>query len=203
MPKAVEPHKNMRRNLIVAGACAAFFGSMIGVTYASAELYDLFCKVTGYGGTTQVATSAPAKVLDREITIRFDANVSPGLGWEFGPKQREVTVKIGQPTTISYEAHNILASMQRGKASFNVTPELAGTYFNKLECFCFTDITLKPGEKLDMPVVFFVDPAIVNEKDIEDIKTITLSYTMFPSSDETPLVQVKPAAGNVAQETKL
>ena len=198
-----EPKNGMRSNIIVAGACAAFFGSMIGVTYASAELYDLFCRVTGYGGTTQVATAAPVKVLDREITIRFDANVSPGLGWKFAPKQREVTVKIGQPTTISYEAMNILASAQRGKASFNVTPELAGTYFNKLECFCFTDITLKPGEKLDMPVIFFVDPEIVNEKDIADIKTITLSYTMFPSSDETPLAQVRPAAGNTAADTKL
>lgn len=203
MAAPVDNKGNTRSNLIVAGACAAFFGSMIGVTYASAELYDLFCKVTGYGGTTQVATASPAKMLDREITIRFDANVSPGLGWEFKPVQREVTVKIGQSATISYEAMNILATAQRGKASFNVTPELAGTYFNKLQCFCFTDITLKPGEKLDMPVVFFVDPEIVNEKDIADIKTITLSYTMFPSADETPLAEAKPLAVNKAADAKL
>lgn len=203
MAAPVDNKGNPRRNLIVAGACAAFFGSMIGVTYASAELYDLFCKVTGYGGTTQVASTAPSKVLDREITIRFDANVSPGLGWDFKPVQREVKVKLGAPTTISYEAMNILATAQRGKASFNVTPELAGTYFNKLQCFCFTDITLKPGEKLDMPVVFFVDPEIVNEKDIADIKTITLSYTMFPSAEETPLAEAKPLAGNKAEDAKL
>ncbi len=178
---------NMRRDLIVAAACIAFFGSMIGVTYASVPLYKLFCQVTGYGGTTRQADQASAKVLDRMITVRFDANVSSALPWEFQPAKREVTMRIGETVNASFIAKNIFGTSTRGKATFNVVPELAGSYFNKLECFCFTDTTLKPGEKLEMPVVFFVDPEIVNEPDLKDIKTITLSYTFFASKDETPV----------------
>ena len=163
------------------------FASMIGVTYASVPLYQLFCQITGYGGTTQKAESAPSSVLDRMITVRFDANVSSGLPWEFQPKQREVTIRLGETVDVAYVAKNIFNVPTRGKASFNVTPELAGAYFNKLQCFCFTDTTLKPGETLDMPVQFFVDPEIINEVDLKDIKTITLSYTFFPSTDETPV----------------
>lgn len=174
-------------NLIVAGACLAFFGSMIGATYASVPLYKLFCEVTGYGGTTQRADQASLKKLDRNITIRFDANVSPDLPWAFAPKQREVTIKLGETTRVSFEAMNLFNSATRGKATFNVVPALAGSYFNKLQCFCFNDTTLKPGEKLDMPVEFFIDPEIVNEIDLKDIKTITLSYTFFSSTDEKPV----------------
>lgn len=178
---------NMRRDLIVAAACLAFFGTMIGVTYASVPLYKLFCQVTGYGGTTRQADQASAKVLDRMITVRFDANVSSALPWEFQPAKREVTMRIGETVNASFIAKNIFGTSTRGKATFNVVPELAGSYFNKLECFCFTDTTLKPGEQLEMPVVFFVDPEIVNEPDLKDIKTITLSYTFFASKDETPV----------------
>lgn len=181
------PKSGMRSDLKVAAACVAFFAGMIGVTYASVPLYKLFCQVTGYGGTTQEASAPSQKVLDRMITVRFDANVSPGLPWEFQPLKREVTMRIGETMTASYLAKNVFGVPTRGKASFNVVPELAGSYFNKLQCFCFTDTTLKPGESLDMPVVFFVDPEIVNEPDLKDIKTITLSYTFFPSSDETPV----------------
>lgn len=188
-----------RGNVMVAAACVAFFSGMIGVTYASVPLYKLFCQVTGYGGTTRQADTASAKVLDRTITIRFDANVSPGLPWEFQPKQREVTIRIGENTNIAYVAKNLFATNTRGKASFNVVPELAGSYFNKLECFCFTDTTLKPGQSLDMPVVFFIDPEIVNEPDLKDIKTITLSYTFFPSSDEQPVALVSPQAGTKSE----
>ena len=177
----------LRRDLTVAAACIAFFGTMIGVTYASVPLYKLFCQVTGYGGTTQQAAAPSQKVLDRMITVRFDSNVADGLPWEFQPVKREVTMRIGETMTASFVAQNFFNVPTRGKASFNVVPELAGSYFNKLECFCFTDTTLKPGEKLDMPVVFFVDPEIVNEPDLKDIKTITLSYTFFPSADETPV----------------
>ena len=177
----------LRRDLTVAAACIAFFGTMIGVTYASVPLYKLFCQVTGYGGTTQQAAAPSQKVLDRMITVRFDSNVADGLPWEFQPIKREVTMRIGETMTASFVAQNFFNVPTRGKASFNVVPELAGSYFNKLECFCFTDTTLKPGEKLDMPVVFFVDPEIVNEPDLKDIKTITLSYTFFPSADETPV----------------
>lgn len=190
-------------NLIVAAACIAFFSGMIGVTYASVPLYKLFCQVTGYGGTTQVAETGASNVLDREITIRFDANVSGQLPWGFQPKQREVTIKIGETKQISYEAVNLFNKDTRGKATFNVVPELAGAYFNKLQCFCFTDTTLKPGEKLDMPVVFFVDPEIVNEVDLKDIKTITLSYTFFPSTDETPIAKLGAAEGTKVLDKKL
>lgn len=182
--------QSSRSNIIVAAACVAFFGGMIGVTFASAELYDLFCRVTGYDGTTQRVTQASDKVLNRKITVRFDANVSPGLGWEFQPVQRSVDIKIGETAQIAYKAQNVLTASSRGKATFNVTPELAGAYFNKLECFCFVDTELKPGQSLDMPVVFFVDPEIVNEPDLKNIDTITLSYTFFPSSDEKPVANV-------------
>ena len=189
MEQPLKPKKiaSFRRDVTVAAACVAFFAGMIGVTYASVPLYKLFCQITGYGGTTQQAAAPSQKVLDRMITVRFDANVSPGLPWEFQPVKREVTMRIGETMNASFMAKNIFAAPSRGKASFNVVPELAGSYFNKLECFCFTDTTLKPGESLDMPVVFFVDPAIVDEPDLKDIKTITLSYTFFPSADETPV----------------
>lgn len=177
-------------NLLVAGACLAFFGGMIGVTYASVPLYKLFCKVTGYNGTTQRVDQASAKILDRNITIRFDANVSSDLPWTFQPDQREVTIKLGETTKVAFKVKNEFAKPTRGKATFNVTPELAGAYFNKLECFCFTDQTLQPGQSLDMPVVFFVDPDIITEPDLKDIKTITLSYTFFASKDETPVANL-------------
>jgi cytochrome c oxidase assembly protein subunit 11 len=190
-------------NLIVAAACLTFFGSMIGATYASVPLYKLFCQITGYGGTTQRADEGAVKTLDRKITIRFDANVSPSLPWSFAPKQREVTIKIGETTRISYEAMNLFNEPTRGKATFNVVPALAGAYFNKLQCFCFNDTLLKPGEKLDMPVEFFVDPEIVNEIDLKDIKTITLSYTFFSSMDEKPVAAIVDKSSTKALDKKL
>ena len=195
-PEPIHSNKGSRANWIVAASCLAFFSGMIGVTYASAELYDLFCKVTGYGGTTQRVEQASAKILDKKIIVRFDANVAPGLPWEFQPVQRSVELKIGETVKVSYTATNIFNAPARGKAIFNVTPELAGSYFNKLECFCFTDTVLKPGETLEMPVVFFVDPEIVNEPDLKNLDTITLSYTFFPSADEKPVASA-PAAKTV------
>jgi cytochrome c oxidase assembly protein subunit 11 len=186
-PAPEKPRAASRKNWIVAASCLAFFSGMIGVTYASAELYSLFCQVTGYGGATQRAEQASARILDKKITVRFDANVAPGLPWTFQPVQRSVEIKIGETAKVSYSAANIFSAPTHGKASFNVTPELAGAYFNKLECFCFTDTVLKPGETLEMPVVFFVDPEIVNEPDLKNLDTITLSYTFFPSVDEKPL----------------
>ena len=195
-PAPISQNKGSRANWIVAASCLAFFGGMIGVTYASAELYDLFCKVTGYGGTTQRVEQASAKILDKKITVRFDANVAPGLPWKFQPVQRSVEIRIGETAKVSYTATNIFNVPAHGKATFNVTPELAGSYFNKLECFCFTDTVLKPGETLEMPVVFFVDPEIVNEPDLKNLDTITLSYTFFPSADEKP-VAAAPSANKV------
>jgi cytochrome c oxidase assembly protein subunit 11 len=179
--------KKQKANWIVAACCLAFFGGMIGVTFASAQLYTLFCKATGYGGTTQRVEQASDKILERKITVRFDANVAPGLPWDFKPLQRSVEMKIGETVKITYQAENLFSAPVRGKAIFNVQPELAGSYFNKLECFCFTDTELKPGQKLEMPVVFFIDPDIVNEPDLKKLDTITLSYTFFPSFDEKPV----------------
>lgn len=166
-------------NRRIAIACVAFFSGMVGLAYASVPLYELFCQVTGYGGTTQRVEEASDRVLDKTITVRFDANTSGGLGWEFKPVQRQVEIKIGEIAQASYRADNASVS-STGTATFNVTPQAAGAYFNKMECFCFTETTLANGEGMDMPVVFFVDPDIVNSKELKDINTITLSYTFFP-----------------------
>ncbi len=184
-----------RRNLIVALCCVAFIAGMVGMSYAAVPLYQMFCQITGYGGTTQRVTQYSDKILDRTIHVRFDANVSGGLPWEFGPVEREIELKIGETTQIAYRASNPYPKPTSGRATFNVSPSLAGAYFNKVECFCFTDTTLKPGEKLDMPVVFYIDPEIVNVPELANVKTITLSYTFFPIDAEAPLA-VAPADGN-------
>lgn len=179
-PRYTPDAASQRRNRIVAAACAAFFASMIGAAYAAVPLYAMFCQLTGYGGTTQRVEQASDVILDRKITVRFDANVSGGLPWTFAPEQRAMTLRIGETAKAEYRAENVFNAPTQGRAAFNVTPELAGAYFNKLECFCFTDTVLKPGESLEMPVVFFVDPDIVNAPELKDIHTITLSYTFFP-----------------------
>jgi len=182
VPAAVQ-----RRNRLVAGMCIAFFGGMVGMAYAAVPLYQLFCQVTGYGGTTQRVDQYSDTILDRTITVRFDANTSGGLPWEFAPVKREVTIRIGETIQADYTARNGFSTPTAGRATFNVAPEMAGAYFNKVECFCFTDTTLNPDETLDMPVVFYVDPAIVDVPELRDLKAITLSYTFFPI--ETPAPQ--------------
>lgn len=185
-----------RSNGVVVVACLAFFGGMLGMSFAAVPLYRLFCQVTGYGGTTQRVEQYSDTILERKITVRFDANVSGGLPWDFAPKERAVEIRIGETAQIAYEAENLFSAPASGRASFNVSPQLAGAYFNKVECFCFTDTELKPGETLDMPVVFFVDPEIVNVPEFKDLKTITLSYTFFPVEGEEPV-----AAAAIRAET--
>jgi cytochrome c oxidase assembly protein subunit 11 len=175
-----------RSNKMVAGVCLAFIGGMVGMSYAAVPLYAMFCQMTGYGGTTQRVEQYSDRVLDREITVRFDANTS-SVPWDFKPAARDVTMKIGETTQIHYTAKNLSTRPTSGRATFNVTPEMAGAYFNKVECFCFTDTTLKPGETLDMPVVFYVDPDIIDVPELRDVKTITLSYTFFPIEGEKPV----------------
>ncbi|KXF78372.1 cytochrome C oxidase assembly protein [Paramesorhizobium deserti] len=188
--------QKQRSNRVVATACVAFFAAMVGAAYASVPLYRLFCQVTGYGGTTQRVEQMSDVILDKTINVRFDANTSGALPWDFKPKQRQVTIRIGETKQISYEGRNVASMPTSGRATFNVTPERAGAYFNKVQCFCFTDTTLQPGEDMDMPVVFFVDPEIVNDPDLKDLKTITLSYTFFPIDKRQPVAQsAKPAAG--------
>jgi cytochrome c oxidase assembly protein subunit 11 len=183
--EATDP-KKQRANKRVAAICVAFFGGMIGMAYAAVPLYTLFCQVTGYGGTTQRVDQYSDRVLERTITVRFDANTS-GLPWDFKPVARDTTIKIGETVQAHYTAANLTDRPRSGRATFNVTPQLAGAYFNKVECFCFTDTTLKPGETLDMPVLFYVDPDIVNVPELKNIKTITLSYTFFPIDKEGPV----------------
>ena len=189
-----DPRKE-RSNRLVAGVCLAFFGGMVGMAYAAVPLYAMFCQVTGYGGTTQRVEQYSDRVLDRKITVRFDANTA-GLPWDFKPVARAMTMKIGETAQAHYTATNLFDTPTAGRATFNVTPELAGSYFNKVECFCFTDTTLKPGETLDMPVVFYVDPDIADVPELKDITTITLSYTFFPIEEEKPV-----AAAPQAEET--
>lgn len=186
-----------RRNLTVAVACVAFFSAMVGLAYASVPLYELFCRVTGYGGTPQrVAAADGVAVLDRDITVRFDANVSHGLPWSFSADQKAVTLKIGEMRTINYRAKNTSDQPTTGTATFNVTPDAAGAYFSKIACFCFTQQTLQPGEEIEMGVTFYVDPAMVDDPDINSAKTITLSYTFFPAAKpEKPVASAaEPAA---------
>lgn len=188
--------KTGRSNRLVVMVCLSFFGAMLGMSFAAVPLYDLFCRVTGYGGTTQRVTQYSQVVLDREIKVRFDANVAGGLPWDFKPVARDVTLRIGETTQVAYEAKNVFSRPTSGRASFNVTPQLAGAYFMKVECFCFTDTELAPGETLDMPVVFYVDPAIVDVPELKNIHTITLSYTFFPLDRDAP--QGSASAGSKA-----
>ena len=190
---ATEPARQ-RSNRLIAAVCLAFFGGMVGMAYAAVPLYAMFCQITGYGGTTQRVEQYSDKVLDKKITVRFDANVSGGLPWDFQPVARNVTMNIGETTLAHYKATNLFGSPAAGRGTFNVSPQLAGAYFNKVECFCFTDTALKSGETLDMPVVFYVDPEIVNVPELKDITTITLSYTFFPIEGE-PVAQ-RPAAAD-------
>lgn len=193
---ASTPARKQRSNRMVATACVTFFAAMVGAAYASVPLYRLFCQVTGYGGTTQRVEQMSDVILDRTINVRFDANTSGALPWDFKPVERQVTLKIGETRQISYTGRNLMATPTSGRATFNVTPERAGAYFNKVQCFCFTDTTLQPGAEMDMPVVFFVDPEIVNDPDLKDIRTITLSYTFFPIDKPQPVAQsAKPGAG--------
>ncbi|MBW3096935.1 cytochrome c oxidase assembly protein [Pseudohoeflea sp. DP4N28-3] len=167
--------------------CAAFVAGMVGMSYAAVPLYSLFCQVTGYGGTTQRVTQESDRVLDRTVKVHFDANTGNGLNWEFGPKTREIEIRIGETVRADYVAVNRSSRPLTGQATYNVTPQAAGAYFNKVECFCFTETTLAPGEKLEMPVTFFVDPDIVNDENIAHVTTITLSYTFYPYEKEKPV----------------
>ncbi|MBU4527739.1 MAG: cytochrome c oxidase assembly protein [Hoeflea sp.] len=174
-------------NMRIVIACSAFVISMVGVSFAAVPLYQLFCQVTGYGGTTQRVEQMSDTILDRMIKVRFDANVAAGLPWKFRPVEREVELRIGETIQIAYTAENVSDVSTFGQATFNVTPMAAGAYFNKIQCFCFTETELKPGEIMNMPVVFFVDPAIVDDPDAKNITTITLSYTFFPHASEKPV----------------
>ena len=173
------------KNKRVLFSCVAVVGGMIGLAYASVPLYKLFCQVTGFGGTTQVAEQAPVEVSEKTIKVRFNADVNSGLNWQFKPEQREITVRLGEDNLAYYMAENMSLTPITGQATYNVTPLKAGQYFSKIACFCFDEQTLEPGQRVDMPVSFYVDPAIAEDINTQDVKTITLSYTFFKSESST------------------
>ncbi len=172
-------------NLSVVMMCVCIVAGMGGLAYASVPLYELFCRVTGFGGTTQRAEAVDGTVLSRKVSIEFDANTNGALGWTFKPVQHRVTLKIGEQGLAFYRATNDMPYAVTGTATFNVTPPQAGAYFNKIECFCFTEQTLEPGQSVDMPVAFFIDPEIADDKNLDKLGTITLSYTFFRVDDPT------------------
>jgi cytochrome c oxidase assembly protein subunit 11 len=169
-----------RRNRTVVLSCLAALAFMGALTYASVPLYRLFCQVTGFGGTTQRAEKAPGDVLDRRVSVRFDTNVAPGLGWKFEPVQRTMTVRVGEETLAYFRATNTSNKALSGTATFNVAPDVAGAYFSKIECFCFKAQTLAPGQSVEMPVSFFVDRAFASDRETAWVEEITLSYTFYP-----------------------
>ncbi|MCA0433367.1 MAG: cytochrome c oxidase assembly protein [Proteobacteria bacterium] len=171
-----DPRANRRVALISSGVALG----MLGLAFASVPLYRIFCQVTGFGGTTQRAETAPAQVTDKIIKVRFDANVSSEMGWVFRPAVTSMEVKLGEISMAHYVAQNMTQQEVTGSAVFNVTPTEAGIYFNKIACFCFTQQTLKPGERVEMPVQFFVDPALLDDADTKHISEITLSYSFYP-----------------------
>ena len=182
--------KPLSRDVLVASCCGAVVAGMVGAAYASVPFYNWFCKTTGFGGTTQVAESAPDHVLGRTLTIRFDSNVSAGLPWKFQPEQNAIQVRIGEVATVHYKVVNEAAREIAAQASYNVSPPTVGAYFDKINCFCFTEQRLKPGETRDMTVVFYVDPAIAKDRDQNDLNVITLSYTFYRLRDpEQPVAE--------------
>jgi cytochrome c oxidase assembly protein subunit 11 len=188
---AREPvRRGSNRGIVLTCVGALLF--MGAATYAAVPLYRMFCQVTGFGGTPMRADKAPELVVDHAIAVRFDANVTPGMAWQFEPVQRTITLKLGENALVFYRAHNSSNVPVTGTASFNVSPDLAGSYFSKIECFCFKEQTLAPGESIDMPVSFFVDPAILQDRDAAHINEITLSYTFYPVTGGARAAEVKP-----------
>ena len=171
--------KPLRRDMLVAACCGAVVVGMVGAAYAAVPFYNWFCRTTGFGGTTQVAEKAPEHIFGRTLTIRFDSNVTPGLPWKFLPEQNEIQVRVGEVATVHYKVVNEAAREIAAQASYNVSPPTVGAYFDKINCFCFTEQRLKAGETREMTVVFYVDPSILKDSDQDDLNTITLSYTFY------------------------
>lgn len=173
--------------------------TMGALSFAAVPFYDWFCRVTGFAGTTSVATSGSDVILDQTVLVRFDASKDVGMPWDFKPQQREMRLRIGETAIAFYEAHNPSDTPVAGTASYNVTPDAAGGYFSKIECFCFTEQVLAPGETAIMPVTFFVDPEIVKDREGKFVKEITLSYTFYQTAlpEETQAALAVPQAGAV------
>jgi cytochrome c oxidase assembly protein subunit 11 len=185
-----------RRDLVTAFACGGVVALMVGASFAAVPFYNWFCRTTGYGGTTQRAEAAPAQTLDRKITVYFDSNIAPGLPWQFQPERRTIDVKLGEVATVYYRVVNEAARVTTGQAAYNVSPPTVGAYFEKINCFCFTEQTLKAGETRDMAVVFYVDPKLAADSEQDGTRMITLSYTFYPAkTPEQPLAAGAAANG--------
>ena len=190
-----------RRNATTVTLLAAVVCGMVGLSFASVPLYRLFCQATGFGGTTQRAASAPGPVADALVTVRFDAATSPELGWEFRPLETAVKVHPGEQREVFFRATNRTSETVAGTATYNVTPTKTGIYFDKLQCFCFNAQQLGPGESRDMGVVFFVDPDLLTDPGTSDVRTITLSYTMFRAPQSESPAEKPNAAANPLQKS--
>lgn len=190
--------RKRRRNIAAVLASLGIVAAMIGLSYASVPLYRLYCQVTGYQGATRTALRAPDAASAATITVRLDANVNNTLPWSFTPEQPQVTMALGESVTAVYRVRNLSDKPTVGSATFNVTPFDSGQYFNKIQCFCFTEHALKPGESAELPVTFFVDPKIRDNPDTADIGTITLSYTFFRAEDEGKAADAGSAAAPTA-----
>ena len=175
-----------RRNLNVLVVLVGVVSGMVGLAYASVPLYRLFCAVTGFDGTPHRAAVAPTEISDRVIRVTFTADVAGDLGWKFQTEQRQLALKVGESKLAFYTAENLESKAVTGRATFNVSPEVFGAYFTKIECFCFTEQTLQPGQKVEMPVSFFIDPAVLDNPALKNINDITLSYTFFRDADAAP-----------------
>lgn len=190
-----------RKNLLLALGCGIFVMSMVGAAFAAVPLYQIFCRVTGYAGTTQVAVKAPAKVLDRTFKVSFDANIDRGLPLTFAPEQRSVEVKVGEAKTIYYRISNTSSKPITVVAGYNVAPGEMGPYFSKIQCFCFDAQTLAPKQTVELPVVFFIDPAITEDRNYDSLREVTLSYTYYPS--RKPSAAAAPASSRTPASVPL
>ncbi|ASW05776.1 MULTISPECIES: cytochrome c oxidase assembly protein [unclassified Rhizobium] len=176
-----------RNNGMIVAMCLSFVVGMSAMCAAAVPLYRMFCQVTGYNGTTQRVEQVSNVILDKQIQVSFDANVAPGLPWDFKPLQKSVSPKIGETVEVKFQIENKSDKMERGQAIFNVTPLEAGVYFNKVQCFCFNETDLAPGEKREMSVVFYVDPEITKAVETKTINALTLSYTYYPREGAKPV----------------
>jgi cytochrome c oxidase assembly protein subunit 11 len=181
-----------RRHRAIAAWCALLVVAMVGASYAAVPLYRMFCEVTGFDGTPRRAVRAPDRVLDKTVTVRFDGNVAPDLPWEFGPAKTTMTVRLGENLMAYYRATNTSDRRIVATAAYNITPEIAASYFNKIDCFCFTEQVLEPGQSAELPLNFFIDPAIAGDKDARGVTHITVSYTFYPVAKPGGVAQ-KPA----------
>jgi cytochrome c oxidase assembly protein subunit 11 len=187
-----KPPSREKRSAIIAASVAAAFLGMLGLSFAAVPLYRIFCAHTGFGGTTQVAHQAPKLRGKRDMVVRFDSNVAKGLDWSFVPDTAQITVRTGQTATVFFKVTNHSDQTVSAQAGYNVAPGVVGGYFDKISCFCFSTQTLAPHETVDMPVVFFLDPALEKDHTMDGIETVTLSYTFYPVTSSIALEQKNP-----------